>query len=167
NTGRLTTTGPYVIVETLPAHTVYADSAPPAVVAGNTLTWTLTAPLAPGQATQVTFAVTVTAPLTDGTPIVNAQYLAFSAEVTPTAYGAPVTVTVRSWPTLSVGKADSPDPVQAGALVTYTLTVQNAPSAIGPALGVVVTDTLPAYVQFQSCSPACTHASGTATWSLG
>ncbi len=167
NTGHLTTSQPYTIVETLPAHTLYADSIPPASVNGSTLTWVLSDPITPGHAAQVTLAVTVTAPLTDGTPIVNADYLAYSAEVTPTAHGAPVTVTVRSWPTLSIGKTDSPDPVQAGALVTYTLTVTNDAAAIGPALGTVVTDALPTYVQFQSCSDNCNHASGTVTWNLG
>ncbi|MGC9082785.1 MAG: invasin domain 3-containing protein [Anaerolineae bacterium] len=167
NTGSLTTTGPYTIGETLPANTTYADSVPPASVDGNTLTWVLSDPIPPGGATQVTFAVTVTAPLTDGTPIVNTDYRATSAEVTPTAHGAPVTVTVRSWPTLSVAKADTPDPVQAGAPVTYTLTVTNAADALGPALGTVVTDTLPSYVQFVSCSDGCSHAAGTVTWTLG
>ncbi|MFN3763653.1 MAG: hypothetical protein ACK4WK_10715, partial [Anaerolineae bacterium] len=167
NTGHLATSQPYTIVETLPAHTLYADSTPPASVNGSTLTWVLSNPLAPGQAAQVTVAVTVTAPLTDGTPIVNADYLAYSAEVISTAHGAPVTVTVRSWPTLAIGKTDSPDPVQAGALVTYTLTVTNDAAAIGPALGTVVTDVLPTTVRFQSCSDGCSEASGTVTWTLG
>jgi len=167
NTGHLTTTGPYTIAETLPANTQYAASVPPASVGGSTLTWVLSDPITPGGAAQVTFAVTVTAPLTDGTPIVNTDYLASSAEVTPTASGAPVTVTVRSWPTLSLTKTDSPDPAPAGGLVTYTLTVANNAGAIGPALGLVVTDTLPAYVQFQNCSDSCTHSAGTVTWTLG
>ncbi len=166
NTGHLTTSLPYTIVETLPAYTTYADSVPPAQVGGNVLTWTLTAPLAPGQAAQVTFAVTVTAPLTDGLTLVNSDYRAFSVEVTPTVSGPPVTTTVRSWPTLSIDKTDSPDPVPAGELVTYTLTVTNATDAIGPALGTFVTDTLPGDVMFQSCSPSC-QPGQTVTWTLG
>ncbi|MGQ9717681.1 MAG: beta strand repeat-containing protein, partial [Anaerolineae bacterium] len=165
NVGSLTTTAPYTVVETLPAYTTYADSTPPAQVAGGVLTWTLTTPLPPGQATQVTFAVTVTAPLTDGTPLVNDNYFAFSSEVTPTVSGPPVTVTVRSWPTLSISKADT-DPVQAGAQITYTITVTNAANAIGPALGIIVTDTLPATVDFQSCS-GCTQPGKAVTWTLG
>jgi uncharacterized repeat protein (TIGR01451 family) len=167
NVGHLTTTAPYTIVETLPANTQYAASVPPASVGGSTLTWVLSDPIPPGGAAQVTFAVTVTAPLTDGTPIVNTDYLASSAEVTPTAFGAPVTVTVRSWPSLSLTKTDNPDPAPAGGLVTYTLTVANDAGAIGPALGLVVTDTLPSYVQFQNCSDSCTHSAGTVTWTLG
>jgi uncharacterized repeat protein (TIGR01451 family) len=81
NVGHLTTTAPYTIVETLPANTLYAASVPPASVGGSTLTWVLSDPIPPGEAAQVTFAVTVTAPLTDGTPIVNADYRAFSGEV--------------------------------------------------------------------------------------
>ncbi|HIE39337.1 MAG TPA: DUF11 domain-containing protein, partial [Anaerolineae bacterium] len=75
NTGHLTTSLPYTIVETLPGHTAYAGSSPSAQVAGDTLTWTLSAPLGIGQAALVTFAVTVTAPLTDGLPLVNDDYL--------------------------------------------------------------------------------------------
>ncbi len=166
NVGHLTATQPYTIVETVPANTTYADSSPPAQVDGSTLTWTLTTPLGIGESVQVSFAVTVTAPLTDGTVLTNDNYLALSPEVTPTASGPAVQTTVRSWPTLSVSKSDT-DPVQAGELVTYTLTVANASGAIGPALGTVVTDTLPTYVEFVSCSDGCTRVGQTVTWTLG
>ena len=74
----------------------------------------------------------------------------------------PITVTVTSDKSvtanfrhleadLGVAKSDSPDPVQVGRPLTYTLSVDNG----GPdlATGVVVTDTLPPGVTFLSAMP--------------
>ncbi len=82
--------------------------------------------------------------------------------------GASADTTVLAAANLSLTKSDSPDPVQAGQQLTYTLGVQNA----GPqaATGVSVTDTLPAGVQFESATPSqgtCSEASGTVTCALG
>ena len=68
---------------------------------------------------------------------------------------------------LSVVKSDSPDPVVAGASLSYTLTVANA----GPlsATGVTLTDTLPAGLTFVSSAPGpptCNESSGTVTCDL-
>ena len=69
---------------------------------------------------------------------------------------------------LSLTKSDSPDPVLAGQLLTYSLSVANAgPSS---ATGVTVTDTLPAGVTFDSATPSqgtCSETSGTVTCALG
>jgi len=169
NTGHLTTSLPYTIVETLPPHTTYASSSPPAQVAGDTLTWTLTSALGVGEAALVTFAVTVTAPLTDGLPLVNDAYLAFSNEVTPTAAGPAITTTVRSWPLLSIAKADEPDPTVAGGTIRYTLTVTNAPTANGPAQGLVVTDRIPLSTTLLAAPGATWSGTGPGslvTWTL-
>jgi uncharacterized repeat protein (TIGR01451 family) len=69
---------------------------------------------------------------------------------------------------LSVTKSDSPDPVRVGAPLNYRLTVANT----GPnvATGIVLTDTLPPGVTFQSSNPGdpiCTHVSGSVTCDLG
>jgi uncharacterized repeat protein (TIGR01451 family) len=62
---------------------------------------------------------------------------------------------------LSLTKADSPDPVQTGQTLTYTLTVDNdGPQA---AQGVTVTDTLPAEVTFSSANASQGTCSGTDT----
>jgi uncharacterized repeat protein (TIGR01451 family) len=68
---------------------------------------------------------------------------------------------------LSVTKSDSPDPVRVGVPLNYRLTVANG----GPnvATGVVLTDTLPPGVTFQSSNPGepmCTHAGGNVTCDL-
>lgn len=143
NTGHLAASLPYTIVEVLPDHTVYAASSPPAQVAGGVLTWTLSAPLGIGQAATTAFAVTVTAPLTDGLSLLNDEYWAFSSEVTPTAAGPALATSVRSWPMLSIHKADQPDPTIAGGTIGYTLIVTNDVAANGPAQGLVVTDRVP------------------------
>ncbi len=67
---------------------------------------------------------------------------------------------------LSITKTDSPDPIAAGGILTYTLNVSNAgPSA---ATDVVVTDVLPAGVTYLSDSDSCVQApAGTLTCSLG
>ena len=69
---------------------------------------------------------------------------------------------------LAVTKSDSPDPVLAGASLTYTLTVTNNGTATAP--NVVLTDTLPANVTVDSVVPSqgsCTLASGELTCNLG
>ena len=67
----------------------------------------------------------------------------------PTTPRAPTT-TVDPAADLSLTKSDAPDPVLAGQLLTYTLTVaQRGPSS---ATGVTVTDTLPAGVTFDSAT---------------
>jgi uncharacterized repeat protein (TIGR01451 family) len=67
---------------------------------------------------------------------------------------------------LAITKSDSPDPVTAGNILTYTVTVTNN----GPnnATNVVVTDTLPSGVTYLSDSDSCAQAPvGTLTCSLG
>jgi uncharacterized repeat protein (TIGR01451 family) len=67
-----------------------------------------------------------------------------------------------------VSKSDSPDPVAAGATLSYTVDVTNDGPA--EAENVVLTDILPAGVSFVSSvpgSPTCTEAAGTVTCNLG
>ncbi|MEM1206859.1 MAG: DUF11 domain-containing protein [Acidobacteriota bacterium] len=65
---------------------------------------------------------------------------------------------------LSIAKADSVDPVPAGAALTYTVTVTNAGPS--PSTGSTVTDVLPSGVTF-STSSDCTEAAGTVTCVVG
>jgi uncharacterized repeat protein (TIGR01451 family) len=107
-------------------------------------------PQAPGQLTNQ---ASVSSAVTDPSPVDNS---------------ASASTTVNPAADLSLQKTDSPDPVLAGQLLTYTLTAHNA----GPsdATGVEIVDTLPAYVKFDSTNPSqgsCTESSGTVSCSLG
>jgi uncharacterized repeat protein (TIGR01451 family) len=68
-------------------------------------------------------------------------------------------------PDLSITKTDSPDPVIAGTMLTYTLTVTN--SAAATALNVTVKDAIPANTTFQSASSATFSCSGVAVGGTG
>ncbi len=86
----------------------------------------------------------------------------------PADNSASETTTVSPAADLSLTSSDSPDPVEAGASLTYTLDVANAgPSSAG---SVTVTDALPAGATYLSATPsqgACTHLLGSVTCELG
>jgi uncharacterized repeat protein (TIGR01451 family) len=69
---------------------------------------------------------------------------------------------------LTLAKADSPDPATVGEPLTYTLTVKNG--GVSTVTGVILSDSLPAAVSFQSAASSqgtCSHANGTVTCDLG
>jgi uncharacterized repeat protein (TIGR01451 family) len=69
---------------------------------------------------------------------------------------------------LSLTKTDSPDPVTTGQPLSYTLVVTN--SGPGPAIGVTLTDTLPAGTIFSSANSTqgtCSEAGGIVTCAIG
>jgi uncharacterized repeat protein (TIGR01451 family) len=70
---------------------------------------------------------------------------------------------------LAVSKGDSPDPVAAGARLTYTIQVRN--QGAGDATGVTVTDPLSAsevdFVSATATSGTCEHKANTVTCTLG
>ncbi|WP_127476147.1 Ig-like domain-containing protein [Microbacterium sulfonylureivorans] len=75
------------------------------------------------------------------------------------------TVTAAS-PEIDVTKTDGVDTVEVGAETTYTLTATNG--LTGEALnGVLVTDTLPAGLEFVSASPGITVSGQEITWNVG
>ena len=82
---------------------------------------------------------------------------------------ASAATTVNPAADLSLTKSDSPDPVLAGQLLTYTLTAAQR-RARRPRPACQVTDTLPAGVTFDSATPSqgtCSQSSGTVTCALG
>ena len=115
----------------------------------------------------VTVTIKVT-PQTPGTLTNSANVLAMTADTDTADNAATADTTVSSSANLSLTKTDSPDPVLAGELLTYSLAVQND----GPddANAVTATDTLPAGVAFESAVPtqgSCSESSGTVTCPLG
>ena len=93
----------------------------------------------------MTYGVTVIGPLPDGAIITNADYGVTCAEGV-SATGSPVTSTVQGMPALNISKTATPDPVQAGGILTYTIVVQNTGNA--DATGVAITDTIPLNTTF-------------------
>jgi uncharacterized repeat protein (TIGR01451 family) len=108
--------------------------------------------------------VRVASPLANGTTITHATYSIDSAQTSP-ANGASVATTVTSSPILAIALTDAPDPVAAGANLTYTLSYSNTGNA--NATGTIVTDALPANTTFVSATGGGTNSAGTVTWSVG
>jgi uncharacterized repeat protein (TIGR01451 family) len=150
NSGDLTTTVVYTITDQLPAHTNFVRASPSPVMTSPVVTWVDTTPVQEGQSITQTYVVSVTKPLTDGTEIVNQAYSAAGGGAYNQAWGTPVTVTVEAPAVLSVTKTASHDPVRPGDWLTYTLTISNDAAAPGPALGMIISDTLPVDVAYQA-----------------
>jgi uncharacterized repeat protein (TIGR01451 family) len=108
--------------------------------------------------------ITVTAPTSGGTITNTATVTASETDPNPSNNTDSEDTTVSPVADLSIVKSDNPDPVNAGATLTYTLQVtNNGPST---ATSVTVTDTLPPGVTFVSASGAgwsCGQASGIVT----
>lgn len=103
-----------------------------------------------------------------GTTLANTAVLDYVAATINKPYtyrAATVRTPVAASADLSITKTGTPDPVSAGAPITYTLQVRNA----GPstAQDVVVTDTLPDGVDLVSTTPACTPSGQRLTCDLG
>ncbi|GAA5155440.1 DUF11 domain-containing protein [Nocardioides marinquilinus] len=140
------------------------------VRAGTGASTTAGGTLAKGAVQTVTFDVTVDA-TGSGTTLTNVGLLDYRApqigrDYTYTTGPAETPVAARA--DLAITKQASPEPVDAGSEITYTLTVtDNGPN---PATGTVVSDTLPADTTFVSATVpggSCTQANGTVTCTLG
>ncbi len=175
NSGHLQTGGTYTLTEVLPTYTNYVSGTgtPPDNFDGASLTWAYTTPLAINDAFTVTYALTVTTPLTNNTKIVNQTYHITGGNVFSQAFGTPVTVTVDTPVTMTISKSDDPyDPVPAGDLLTYTITITNDNSSKGAAEGLIFTDTIPADTVFDNAGfvGATTGSTGTngsvVTWTV-
>ena len=105
----------------------------------------------------------------EGGSVTNeASVSADEGDPTPADNSATAETTVSSTVDLELSKSDSPDPVPATGLLTYTLTVHNAGPSSAPA--VQVTDALPVGVTFESATPSqgsCSELAGIVDCSLG
>ncbi|GAB4431600.1 MAG: hypothetical protein Kow0031_12700 [Anaerolineae bacterium] len=146
NIGSLPTEGPFTVTETLPANANFVSASLPVTQSGSNLTWVRSG-LAAGQAISFTVVASITSPLANGTKIINSNYRVSGGMVYTDAVGQPVTVTVDSPVTLTVRKTAT-DTVQAGDLLTYTITITNDAASRGAAVGLVFTDAIPANTQY-------------------
>jgi uncharacterized repeat protein (TIGR01451 family)/fimbrial isopeptide formation D2 family protein len=166
NTGNETALN-VTVRDTVPAHTTYV---PGSIAGGDSrsdaglpvLVWVVNS-LAPGQAESLSYAVTVSLPLTNGLQIVNTGAVTCTQVPTPTT--DTVTDTVTSSHTLEVVKSAQPSPVQAGALLTYTLAYTITGDE--PVYGVVVSDTVPEHTAFVTATLPHTLVGSTILWPLG
>src|SRR3989442_104871 len=162
NTGNANATG-VVITDTVPANTTFVSATAGGILASGVVTWSV-GNLAAGASGSVQLVVRVASPLANGTSITNSTYSIDSNETSP-VNGAAVSTATLAGPTLSASMTDAPDPVGAGANLTYTIAYSNTGNA--NATGVVLTDTVPANTTFVSATAGGTLASGVVTWSIG
>jgi len=152
-----------VLTDTVPANTTFVSATLAGTQAAGTVTWNL-GTLAAGASGSAQLVVRVASPLANGTTITSGAGSLDSAQTNPVA-GLAATTTVSSAPVLSVSQTDAPDPVNAGANLTYTLTYGNGGNA--NATGTILRHVLPANTTFVSSTPAGTLSAGVVTWSLG
>ena len=151
------------LVDTLPAELTFQSAAAsaggscatPAVgSSGGVVSCSFAGPVGVGETVSVTIGVGVPADAVPGSVVVN-QAMTASAGGEPDPDPTPNEVeedTRIAAAALSLAKTDSADPVPPGAMLTYTLTVENL--GPDPADDVVVADMLPAELTFQSATPS-------------
>jgi uncharacterized repeat protein (TIGR01451 family) len=168
NTGGLAA-GLVTVTDTVPALTNYVGGSISATrgisnVSLPLLTWTVS-PFNAHDLVTLTFAVNVTAPLTNGTRITNTAYVSTTGQFTSSTVSAVVSATH----TLSVAKS-ARTTVQPGDLITYTIAYTYTGNE--QAADVTISDTTPAQTTFYTVTPAAgvtppVGQPGTVRWSLG
>ncbi|MEW5767040.1 MAG: hypothetical protein AB1797_05345, partial [bacterium] len=150
-----------VITETYDDNTTFSWAEPDPDAGSDNRWWTFSN-LSPGASQTITIRLAVTSPLANGTVLTNSASVV--SDETPTPVKVTETTTVGSAPKLSITKTDSPDPVQAGSDLTYTLTVTNSGNAV--ANNLVITETYDANTTFSSADPAPDAGSGNRRWTF-
>jgi uncharacterized repeat protein (TIGR01451 family)/fimbrial isopeptide formation D2 family protein len=171
NTGNQDATG-VVVTDDLPTATTFVSCTGPVdcAVAGQTVTWTL-GDVPVGTTVELGLTVTVDDPLPPTLFVFANRVRAADdgsngPDPTPGNNQDIDIDFVRGSPDLAVTKDDGVDVVAPGDTVAYTITVQNVGTQA--ATGVVVTDSLPPELTFDSCSDDCDSSNlPTVTWDLG
>ena len=170
NTGPSDATG-VAVSDTLPAGTTLIAPVPAGCTGTTAITCTVGTIPAAGTPVVIDLVVSVGAGAANTAPTNTATVSATTLDPDPTNNSASATVGVGAVANLALLKSVSPQTVNVGDLVTYTFVVSNdisigeaggAPSGLATAAG-VVTDTLPAGLQFVSSSSGCAAGSGTVT----
>jgi len=178
-----TNTGPgaahnIVISDTLPVELVSATCTSGSLggtcsVSGSSVTYTAptTATLGVGQSSTITITAQIPITLTSGATLTNTATLNYtdSANNARPPVTATDTTTVPAQPNIVLSKTDGVTTATPGQLLTYTLTFTN--TGVGPAHNIVISDTLPPGVSYQSCSlgslaGSCSESGGTVNFTL-
>jgi uncharacterized repeat protein (TIGR01451 family) len=168
NVGLFNATGA-TLADTLPANVTFGTATPSqgaCAQAAGVVTCNL-GTINTGASATVTITVTPLAAAA-GTITNAASVTAAEADSNLANNSASQGTTVQPVADVSITKTDAPDPVLAGANLTYTLTASNT----GPnsATGITLTDTLPANVTYVSATASqgsCAQAAGVVTCNLG
>ena len=149
------------ITDTLPAGLTYVSAVPaPSSIAGQTLTWNI-GTIAAGASGTITVNVNTTSGMT-ASSITNTATLSNPATAD---VSASATTELRK-PQVAIAKRVDDSTLVPAQHFTYTVDVVNAGNS--PASGVVVTDTLPAHINFISSVPAPSSVAGQVlTWNVG
>ena len=165
--------------DTIPANTTLISFVPPAnwtcntIAVGGTGTFTCTlttGTIAVGASVSFPMIVKVNPATPSGTVITNTPSVASTVGDPNSANNSATSTTVVASPTqsdVSIVKTASPEPVNQGTNLVYSLMVKNAGPAV--ATGVTVTDTLPAQVSYTSSFTAqgtCAYSAPTVTCNL-
>ncbi len=141
--------------DTLPANTTFVSLASPGgwtcggLVVGSGGTLTCTHPSLPAGSSVFTLTVHVDGAAPIGTGLFNTATVSSSTpDPNPGNESATANTTISGSSELSISKVDTPDPVVAGANLTYTITATNAGPSVAAAAS--VGDTLPAGTTFVS-----------------
>lgn len=151
-----------VITDQIPANTTLQATVPNATVIGNQITWSI-GTLAPGSGGSVSIIVRVDSNVPSGTQIINSSYSISGIGSSP-VFGTPVITTVGA-PALAISKNATPNPVDAGSSITYTINYFNSGSV--SLMSGIVTDQIPANTTLVSTTPSATVVGNEITWSLG
>ncbi|MBV8950265.1 MAG: DUF11 domain-containing protein, partial [Actinobacteria bacterium] len=179
---RVTNNGPspaanVMVTDILPTGITLTSTPPGCTVAAGTVTCSL-GTVAVGQTVTTNLSVQVGAAAANSAPSNTATVSSTTVDPNPSGKTSDTaTIGVGDVANLALTKSVAPQTANVGDTVTYTLSATNdipigeaggAPAGLGTTGG-VITDTLPAGVQFLSSSPAgvCTAAGQTVTCHLG
>ncbi len=149
-----------VVSDTLPSDITFVSATPGqgCSLAGQTVTCALPVALANGATQTIDLRVRVNGNAPGGAPTNTSTVSSTTPDPNSSNNSSSAVVGITPVADLALSKAVSPQTASVGDLVTYTFTVtNNGPNPTGG----VVTDTLPAGVQFAASSSGCTDHPGT------
>jgi len=149
------------ILDTVPSGAEYHSCTGGGSHHGRVVTWS-PGTIPPGDSGSVTLTVTVDSPLPNGTLIHNRAHVTCAQGA---GSSASEVTTVRSAPQWSLDLSDSPDPVDAGDPLTYTIQYHN--TGTDAAAGVAIVDSIPVYASYWSQTGGGTFDGHCVTWMIG